>query len=81
MADALFAGVPVGLALALGVIYWHLLVRPDDVVALFRAPTSDPSWFDLHPGSLRSLRAIVGGAFFLLAFLIGLAVGFLLATG
>lgn len=81
MSDALLAGVPVGFALALAVVYWRLLVAPERVAALFRRPGASASWLDVHPGALRAVRVLVGVSLFAITFWIGLSVAFLVMVG
>lgn len=74
-----FAAIVTSLAVASGVAFWQLLVRPEVILALWR---DDPSvthpWFDDEPPpALAVLRWTVGGVLFALGFLTGLAWSFL----
>ena len=78
--DALVVGALTALTAIVGVFWWQLLVRPEAMLQGWGEP-GEEGWFEHHPGAVRALRFSAGGLLFLLGFVTGLALTFLVRTG
>ncbi len=79
--EPVVVGLLTSMTAVLGVAFWQLLVRPESMLALWSDPdASREDWFLHHPGAIRALRAAAGALLFLLGFLTGLTLTFLLGT-
>lgn len=79
--EPLIVGALTAVTAVVGVAFWQLMVRPESLVALWADPRLEAEgWFELHPGTLRALRFVLGLVLFLSGFLTGLALTFLLGT-
>ena len=69
------------MTVAIGALFWQLLVRPDVFLSVWSDKgVTDSQWFEHHPGALIALRWTLGVVVFLLGFLTGLALTFLTGT-
>jgi hypothetical protein len=79
--DAVLGGVLLALTLAVGGVFWLLLVQPDVMLSMWQdGNVTQENWFEHHPVGLRALRWTMGGTLFLFGFLTGLAWTFLIST-
>ena len=78
---ALVIGLLLALTITMGLLYWLLLVEPEQLLSLLPAEPGQETWFEDHPRLLLALRWAGGTVLLLLAFLSGLATAFLAGTG
>lgn len=76
----LLAGLTVCTGLV-GLAWWQLMVRPEDLLHWMADEEGDEDWFRHHPGAVRALRITAGGLTFTLGFVTGLALIFVARTG
>lgn len=77
--DVVIAVVLILVAVAIAVVQWHLLTRPDVLLRLLQREAS-PQWWEVHPGALRFLRWSAGSTLFLIGLVTGMAVAVIAAT-